>query len=90
MTRFRPPTTWEKKMGQRLQELRQRAGLSQSELARAAEVPIGSLRNWEHGRRTPLLDAAARIAQALGISLDELAGTGQAEATPAKKKRKGK
>lgn len=72
-------------MGQRLQELRQRAGLSQSELARAAEVPIGSLRNWEHGRRTPLLDAAARIALALGITLDELAGIDQAGTSPAKK-----
>jgi transcriptional regulator with XRE-family HTH domain len=49
-------------------------------------VPIGSLRNWEHGRRTPLLDAAARIAQALGVTLDELAGLGPAQQKPRKKK----
>lgn len=77
-------------MGKRLQQLRRRAGLSQSQLARAADVPIGSLRNWEHGRRTPLLDAAARIAKAIGVSLDELAGIGQSEQAPAKKTRKRK
>jgi transcriptional regulator with XRE-family HTH domain len=71
-------------MGQRLKNLRRKAGLSQSQLARAADVPIGTLRNWEYGRRTPLLDAAARLADALGCTIDELAGRGE----PAKKKRK--
>lgn len=61
-------------MGQRLQELRLKAGLSQSQLARTAGVPVGSLKNWEQGRRLPQLDAAWRLANALGISLDELAG----------------
>lgn len=93
MTRRRQPTAWEIEMGKRLQQLRRKAGLSQSQLARAADVPIGSLRNWEHGRRTPLLDAAARLAQALSVSLDELAGMRRTE-TPAPKKttrkRKGK
>jgi transcriptional regulator with XRE-family HTH domain len=80
-------------MGQRLQELRRRAHLSQSQLARAAEVPIGSLRNWEHGRRTPLLDAAARLARALGVRLDLDAGLVLGELAgiePAPTKRKGK
>jgi transcriptional regulator with XRE-family HTH domain len=61
-------------MGGRLQRLRKAAGLSQSQLAQAAAVPIGSLRNWEQDRRMPLLDTAARVASALGVSLDELAG----------------
>ena len=61
-------------MGQRLQRLRQAAGLSQPQLAEAAAVPVASLRNWEQGRRLPQLDAAARLASALGVSLDELAG----------------
>ena len=59
-------------MGGRLQELRQAAGMSQSQLARAANVPIGTLRNWEQDRRTPLFDTAARVARSLGVSLDEL------------------
>jgi transcriptional regulator with XRE-family HTH domain len=61
-------------MGTRLQRLRKAAGLSQSQLARAAGVPLGSLQQWEQGRRTPLLDAAARIAVALQCSIDDLAG----------------
>jgi transcriptional regulator with XRE-family HTH domain len=60
-------------MGQRLQRLRQQAGLSQSQLAAAADVPIGTLRNWEQDRRTPLLDTAARVAKAIGVTIDELA-----------------
>ncbi len=48
--------------------------MSQSQLARAANVPIGTLRNWEQDRRIPRLDTAAAIAKAIGVSLDELAG----------------
>jgi transcriptional regulator with XRE-family HTH domain len=61
-------------MGQRIQRLRKAAGLSQSELARASGIPLGTIQGWEHNRREPLLSAAAKIALALGISLDELAG----------------
>ena len=74
-------------MGNRLKLLRQQRGLSQAKLAEAAGVPIGTLRGWEYGRRTPLLDAAARLADALDVSLDELAGRSE---TSAKKKNKGK
>jgi transcriptional regulator with XRE-family HTH domain len=70
-------------MGHRLQLLRHQKELSQTQLAKAAGVPVGSLRNWEQGHRTPLLDAAARLAKALGISLDVLAGLAD---TPAPKK----
>jgi transcriptional regulator with XRE-family HTH domain len=61
-------------MGQRLKRLREEKGFSQPELAEAARVPVGSLRNWEQDRSFPLLDSAARIAHALGITLDTLAG----------------
>lgn len=70
-------------MGQRLQRLRQDKGLSQSQLAKRAGVPVGTLKNWEQDRREPLLDTAAKIAVALGISLDELAGIDK----PAKRKK---
>jgi transcriptional regulator with XRE-family HTH domain len=69
-------------MGGRLQQLRRARGLSQSQLARAAGVPVGSLRGWEQARRTMLVDAAVKLADALGCSLDELVGRGP----PAKKK----
>jgi XRE family transcriptional regulator, regulator of sulfur utilization len=74
MPRRSGPTRWERDVGERLRRLRQARGLSQSELAKAAGVPVGTLRGWEYGRRTPLLDAAARLADALGCTLDELAG----------------
>jgi transcriptional regulator with XRE-family HTH domain len=61
-------------MGIRLKRLREAAGLTQAKLAEAARVPVGTLRNWEASRRTPLFDAAVRLADALGVTLDELAG----------------
>jgi transcriptional regulator with XRE-family HTH domain len=58
----------------RMKRLREAAGLSQPQAAAAAGVPVGTLRNWEQGLRMPALDAAARLAKAIGVSLDELAG----------------
>jgi transcriptional regulator with XRE-family HTH domain len=78
----------EETMGNRLQRLRLEAEMSQSELARAAGVPVGTLRNWEQDRRIPRLDTARDVAKALGVSLDDL--TGDAPATQQAKRRKGK
>ena len=72
-------------MAQRLQALRRLAGLSQPQLAKAAGVSVGTLRCWEQARRTPLFDAAVKLADALGVSLDELAG----RTPPSAKKGKG-
>jgi transcriptional regulator with XRE-family HTH domain len=59
-------------MGLRFQELRERAGKSQAQTAEAAGVPVATLRNWEYGRREPLLSAAGRLAAALGVDVGEL------------------
>jgi transcriptional regulator with XRE-family HTH domain len=64
----------EESMGTRFQRIRLEKGFSQSELAEAAGIPISTLRGWERNRREPLLGAAARLADALGVTLDELAG----------------
>jgi transcriptional regulator with XRE-family HTH domain len=61
-------------MGVRLKRLRQERGLSQAQLARLSGIPKGTLLQWEYGLRTPLLDAAVKLADALEITLDELAG----------------
>jgi transcriptional regulator with XRE-family HTH domain len=61
-------------MAARLQRLREAAGLSQSQLAKQAGVPVGTLQGWEQARRLPRLEAAVRLADALGITLDELVG----------------
>jgi DNA-binding transcriptional regulator YiaG len=73
------PARWEvhamsEMMGERLQRLRKAVGLSQSQLAAAAAVPLPTLRNWEQGRRMLGLDDAVKIADVLGIPLDVLAG----------------
>jgi transcriptional regulator with XRE-family HTH domain len=61
-------------MSNRLQELRRARGLSQDGLARLAGVPNGTIKNIEQGLRVPRLDTAAKLAKALGASLNELAG----------------
>jgi transcriptional regulator with XRE-family HTH domain len=37
-------------------------------------VPVGTLREWEQGRRLPSLRGFIAVARGLGVSLDELAG----------------
>jgi transcriptional regulator with XRE-family HTH domain len=61
-------------MGMRLKRLREEKGFTQETLAEAAGVPKFSLRNWEQDRRGMSLATAVRVADALGVSLDELAG----------------
>jgi transcriptional regulator with XRE-family HTH domain len=61
-------------MGERLKELRLGAGLSQTKLAKKAGVPLSTYLSWEWGQRTMLFDSAIKLADALGCTLDELAG----------------
>jgi transcriptional regulator with XRE-family HTH domain len=83
-------------MGQRLKELRDRANLTQEALARKADVGTDAVRNWEKGRRTPGLDMAVKLADALGVSLDDLVGRtpppppAEAPPAPPKGRKKGK
>jgi transcriptional regulator with XRE-family HTH domain len=58
----------------RFKGLREAAGLSQAKLAKLAGVPLRTYQAWEYGNRTPLLDAAVKLAAALKITVDELAG----------------
>ena len=60
-------------LGRRLQRLRLAAGLTQEELAGKAGVPVWSLRNWEHDHRLPGLVPVYKLAQALGVQMEELA-----------------
>ena len=61
-------------MGLRLRELRRRAGLTQEQLARRAEVGVDAVRKWEKGKRTPLLDRAVLLSRVLGCTVGQLAG----------------
>jgi transcriptional regulator with XRE-family HTH domain len=52
---------------ERLKELRHAAGLTQEALAALAGVPVGTLREYEHGRRRPLFENVVKLAEALGL-----------------------
>jgi DNA-binding XRE family transcriptional regulator len=59
-------------MGQKLQMLRKAAGMSQTGLARAAGLPVGTIRNCGQDIRSPMLSTAGLVARALRVSLDQL------------------
>lgn len=47
-------------------ELRNSKGLSQSQFAKLIGIPVGTLQNWEQGKRTPptyVLDLIERVLQ---------------------------
>ena len=60
-------------LGQRIRAAREARALSQVSLAAAAGISQGYLSQLEHDEREPTLSIAARVANALGVSVDELA-----------------
>lgn len=66
--------------GDRLRELRTNAGLTQSGLAEASGLPLGSIRNYEQGQREPLWDVVFRLADAMGVSCESFKGCAGASA----------
>jgi transcriptional regulator with XRE-family HTH domain len=77
-----------------IQQLREQAGLSQSQLARKAGVPVRSVQNWEQGHRLPRAQALLPLARALAVPVEKLIkamdDASQSEPAPAKKARKRK
>ena len=59
----------------RLKELRRREGITQAELARALEVSVGAVGNWESGKRTPDVRTLHRIAECFSVTVDYLSGS---------------
>ncbi|QJW92951.1 helix-turn-helix domain-containing protein [Frigoriglobus tundricola] len=53
-----------------LRELREKAGLTQQQLADRAGLPVTSLRNHEQGQRSPSWAAVVKLAKALGVTAD--------------------
>lgn len=68
MTRNRPS------FGKSLLVLRIVKGLTLKELAEKAEVTEAALSRYENGKRTPKVTTACAIADALGITINDLCG----------------
>ena len=69
--------------GPRMRQRRLQIGLSQGELSRRTGIHTTRLSEFENGVRTDMtLSTALKLARALGMSLDALAGTWEEEATP--------
>ena len=59
-------------VGLRVKKLREKAGLTQEELANKADISIRFVSNIENGSRKMSLETVINIANALSISVDDL------------------
>ena len=57
---------------EKIKETRVRRNMTQKQLADAAQIAAGSVSAYENGQKLPPVNAAGRIAAALGVSLDWL------------------
>jgi transcriptional regulator with XRE-family HTH domain len=60
------------KLGQNLKRIRTKKKLSQGDIARALDVHRAYISGIENGKRNPTLATIQKIADALGVSADEL------------------
>lgn len=68
------PEVTKVEFGERLKELRDRAGFNQTQLAKAAGVSQGRISEWEAGKVVPLITVADELVAALGCTYEELFG----------------
>jgi len=61
-----------KQLGQNMKRIRAKKGMSQGDIARALEVDRGYISNIENGKKNPTLATIQKLANALGVSADEL------------------
>jgi len=61
-------------LGRRIRRARAERGMTQSDLAHGARVGANYIPRLERGELVPSVEAAFRIARALGLSLDEMCG----------------
>ncbi len=65
-----------------LRELRQKACLTQQQLADKAGIPLSSLRGHEQGQRIPSWASVVKLAKALGVSSDVFSACDEVKAEP--------
>src|SRR5438128_2563699 len=61
-------------LADKIRELREKAGMSQSQLAKASGIPTTTIQGYEQGRREPLWDGLFKLSTALGVSCEAFAG----------------
>jgi len=59
-------------LGKNMKRTRAKKNMSQGDIARALEVDRGYISNIENGKKNPTLATIQRLANALGVSADEL------------------
>lgn len=55
-----------------LKEAREKAGLSQTDLADRTGLSVRSIQNWEQGHRTPRVQVVLTLAEAVGVKPEQL------------------
>ena len=65
--------------GERLTDLRKKKKISQTELAQQLDLHKNVLGRYERDQAKPSIDVAAKIAKAMGVSLDYLSGNVEAD-----------
>lgn len=63
-------------VGSRVREARKRAGLTQTQLAEAADLALETVSRVERGVQSPTVDNLQTMARVLGTSLSALVGEG--------------
>lgn len=63
-----------KRIGVRIRACRERAGMTQGELAAAAFVTRQSVGNWENGKMLPDVQSLQLVARSLGTTVDGILG----------------
>ena len=61
-----------KKLGDNLKKIRMSKGITQGDISRALEVGRGYISNIENGKTNPTLATIAKLAKAVGVSVNEL------------------
>ena len=60
------------KLGQNMKRIRAKKKMSQGDISRALEVDRGYISNIENGKKNPTLATLQKLADALGVSVNEL------------------
>src|SRR5262245_28887999 len=88
-----PGTRLEMLFGEALKQARDKAGMTQAELAKRADVPLRTIQGWEQGRRSPVSPDFFKLVKALNVSADVFATVAEGVTAPPKpraRKSKGK